>query len=202
MPLAKGKQAAGMAKAREARAEKKTSLESETAMEDIWDELKTANSRIHELELLLAQKTTECTVLQSNLEKSNQQLAKFRADASLWKAKHKSTYHELRMERQITKRWKNKICQLENQVKILKEAEKEASAQSLRGSQQSKQAIASLQKENNGLRSELSDAIASWTSQLAGAHSKLDASNEKLKSLRQEASKLRQTVTRSKDVRE
>ena len=80
MPPAKEKQAAVMAKAREARAEKKAALDSETAKNDLWDELKTA-----ELELLLFQKTTECTSLQSDLEKSNQKLADFQADASLWR---------------------------------------------------------------------------------------------------------------------
>ena len=205
MPLPKGKQAVGMAKAREALAEKKAALDSETAKEDIWNKLKAANSRIDELELLLLQKTTECTTLQSDLEKTNGKLAKFQADASLWKEKHQDTYHELRMQRQTTKRWKDKIGQLHDQVKILEQAERDASAQSLRGSQQSKQALASLrslQDENNGLRSELSKAIGSWTSKLAGVHSKLELSKEKLQVLREEAYKLRRTVTRAKEIQE
>ena len=44
MPPAKEKQAAVMAKAREARAEKKAALDSETAKNDLWDELKIAKS--------------------------------------------------------------------------------------------------------------------------------------------------------------
>jgi DNA repair ATPase RecN len=141
MPPAKDKQAAAIAKAREARAEKKTALDSETALKDLWDELKTAKSQILDLELLLEQKTKECSALHSDLEKLNQKLAKFEADAALWREKHKDTYHELRMQHQTTKRGKDKINQLDDQVKILKQAETEASAQSLRGSQQSKQAL-------------------------------------------------------------
>jgi len=90
---------------------------------------------------LLVQKTTECTSLQSDLEKSNQKLAKLQADVSLWWEKQKDTYHELRMQCQTAKQWQDKISQLDNQVKILKQAETEASAQLLRGSQQSKEAL-------------------------------------------------------------
>ena len=202
MPPAKEKQAAVMAKAREARAEKKAALDSETAKNDLWDEIKTAKSQIQELELSLFQKTTECTSLQSDLEKSNQKLADFQAEASLWREKHINTYHELHMQRQRAKRWQDKISWLDNQVKILEQAERDASAQLLRCSQQSKQALALLQQENDGLRSELSGAIERWTSQLAGAHSKLETSNEKLTALCQEAYKLRRTVTQAKHVKE
>ena len=89
--------AAAQAKGCKIIAEKHAVLASEKANEDLWNELQTANSRIQELELHLAQKIAECTNLQSELEKANGKLAKYQADSNFWKSKHEGTYHELRL---------------------------------------------------------------------------------------------------------
>jgi predicted nucleic acid-binding Zn-ribbon protein len=83
-------------------------LSSETAADDLWDRLQVANLRIEELEQQLAQKDSELCRLQSELESSNQKLQKNQGDSALWKAKQGETYHELRMQRQTTKRAQKK----------------------------------------------------------------------------------------------
>src|SRR6266511_6362514 len=86
--------AAAQAKGRQIIAEKHAVLASETANEDLWNELQTANSRIQELELELAQKIAECTNLQSELENANEKLAKYQADSNFWKSKHEGRSEE------------------------------------------------------------------------------------------------------------
>ena len=101
--------AAARAKGQESLVEKQAALSSETAADDLWDRLQAANSRVAELEQLLAKKDMECQMLQSELDKSNKTLEKHVDDSALWKAKHKETYHELRMQRQTAKRGKDKV---------------------------------------------------------------------------------------------
>ena len=115
---------------------------------------------------LLADKDMECRRLQSELNKSNQELQKHQNSSALWKTKHEKTYHELHMQWQTTKRGQDKLARLEEQLDILKTAEKEASKQFLRGSHESHQALMSLKKDNESLHNELSVSLARWTSQL------------------------------------
>jgi hypothetical protein len=94
------------------------------------------------------------------------------------------------------------LSQLQEQVQILKTAEKEASRQLLRGSHESNQAIALLHKQNNSLHNELSMSMARWTSQLEKTHAKLAGSTSDLKTLRNKASKLRKAVKHGKEQKE
>ena len=103
------------------------------------------------------------------------------------------------MQRQTTKRGKEKLSRLEEQLEVLKTAKKEASKQFLRGSSESHQALLSLKNENTSLRNELSMSVAKWTSQLESAHTKLARSSLDLKTLRGKSSKLRKAVIRSKE---
>ena len=116
-------------------------------------------------------------MLQHELEKANQNLKKHQDDSALWKTKHKGTYHELHMQCQTTKRGKEKLTRLEEQLEVLKTANKEASKQFLRGSSESHQALLSLKNENTSLRNELSVSVAKWTSQLESAYAKLAKSS-------------------------
>ena len=179
--------AAAQAKGHQIIAEKHAVLASETANEDLWNELQTANSRIQELELELAQKIAECTNLQSELEKANEKLAKYQADSNFWKSKHEGTYHELCLQRQTAKRKQEKAHKLEKQMEILKKAETEASSQFLKGAKQSEKALATLREVNEDLHSELSECMEKWTAQLERAHFKLNASASDLMALCQEA---------------
>jgi len=194
--------AAANKKAQEVHTEKRAILASETATNDLWNSLQAANSRIEELEQLLADKDLECRQLQSELDISNQKLKGHQDNSALWKMKHEKTYHELRMQRQTTKRGQEKLIRLQEQLEIFKTAEKEASKQFLRGSRESHQALLSLKKENESLRNELSVSVARWTSQLEKTHVKLATSNLDLRTLREKASKLRKTVVRSKAQKE
>ena len=198
----KQQMAAARAKGQESLVEKRTVLTSETAKEDLWDRLQTANSRIAELEQLLAQKDTECQTLQTELEKSNQNLKKHQDDSAFWKKKHKETYHELRMQCQTTKRGKDKVIRLEAQLEIIKNAEKEASKKFLRGSHESFQALTLLTKKNENLRGELMKSVARWTTQLDKTQAKLVSSNIDIKKLREKASKLKKAVVRFKEQKE
>lgn len=104
---------ARLAKSRGCLAQKKDTMSSETATEDLWTKLNAANLRINKLELALAQKNAACEELRSDLESSRAQYEKLsqkqtqaRADVSLWKSKHQKIYHEVRMQRQATQRGK------------------------------------------------------------------------------------------------
>jgi len=72
----------------------------------------------------------------------------------------------------------------------------------LRGSHESYQALISLKKENEGLRNELSESVAKWTSQLKKTHAKLSTSNSDLKTLCKKASKLCKAVIHTKEQKE
>ena len=204
MPPSSRKQqiAAAHKKGQNVLADKHSALSSETAADDLWVKLQVANLCIEELEQQLAQKDSELFRLQSELERSNQKLQKNREDSALLEAKQGKTYHELRMQRQTTKRGQKKLAQLQEQMDIIKTAEKEASKQFLRGSRESYQAIMSLQLENKTLHKELSASMAKWSSQLEKTHAKLAMSNSDLKALREKASKLRKAVVRSKEQKE
>ncbi|KAF8804555.1 hypothetical protein BYT27DRAFT_7259036 [Phlegmacium glaucopus] len=168
MPTTSQKQqiAAAHAKGQEALTEKRAILASETATNDILSRLQAANSHIEVLEQLLSQKEIECGRLQSELEKCNENLQKHKDSSALWKEKHEKTYHEL-----------------QEQLEIIKIAEKEASKQLLRGSHESYQALISLIKKNKDLQRELSKSVAVWSSQLEKTHAKLATSNLDLKTL-------------------
>ena len=204
MPPSSRKQqiAAAHKKGQNVLADKRSTLSSGTVADDLWDRLQVANLRIEELEQQLAQKDSELCRLQSELERSNQKLQKNQEDSALWKAKQGKTYHELRMQRQTTKRGQRKMAQLQEQLDIIKTAEKEASKQFLRGSRESYQAIISLQQENKTLHKKLSASMAKWSSQLEKTHAKLAMSNSDLKTLCEKASKLHKAVVCSKEQKE
>src|SRR6266508_2984841 len=119
---------AAQAKEHQIIAQKHAFLASETANEDLWNELQTANSRIQELELELAQKIAECTNLQSELAKANEKLAKNQADSNFWKSNHEGTYNKLCLKLQTAKQKQEKAYKLEKQIEIIKKAETEASS--------------------------------------------------------------------------
>jgi hypothetical protein len=194
--------AAANSRAQEVHTEKRAVFASETATNDLWDRLQAANSHIKELENLLIDKDTEYHRLQAELDKANQKLHMYQDSSALWKAKHEKAYHELRMQRQTTKRGQEKLTRLQEQVEILKTAEKEASKQFSRGSRESHQAIALLQKQNDTLHNELSVSMARWTSQLEKTHAKLATSTSDLKTLRDKASKLCKAVVHCGEQKE
>ena len=137
MPATSGRNkhlAAARAKGKSIQADKQAALASETATDDLWNSLQAANLHIEELEQQLAQKDAECHRLQSELEKSNQKFQNHKDSSAFWKEKQEKTHHELRMQRQTTKRGKEKLARVEKQIEILKIAEKEASKEFLRGS--------------------------------------------------------------------
>ena len=187
---------------RQAMAEKRTAQASDTAFDDLYDELSDARSHIKELELALQEKDNKCIQLQHSLEKAKAKLLKLEAEAALWKLKHKNTYRELRTQRQKVNRGQERLDQLEVQVAMLKKAEEEATALYEKEEKQSNRALELLQKENKGLQSELSTSLGKWTSELETSRSKLAGSFSKIKNLTKEHSHLQKSLARSKKSKE
>jgi len=189
-------------KALETIAQKRVALGSETAAEDLWDQLQEALARNKELEQQLSLKSLECESLHSELETFRQKCTQLTDEVSHWRSKQEATYHSLRMERQTAKRGSAKIARLEQQKEILVNAEKNVSACLSERSKNSEQALSLLKKANNGLQMELSDSMARWKSQLDKSQSKLETANSKLSTLQKEASRLRKSVTRASGVKD
>ena len=110
--------------------------------------------------------------------------------ASQWRLKQERTYCDLHTQRQATKRGHDKLESMEKQIGMLKKAEIDASTCLLNRSQDSKKALASLTKDNAGLRSDLSHSMAKWTLQLEKSQIKLETSKSNLKALQQEVTAL------------
>ncbi|KAF9474254.1 hypothetical protein BDN70DRAFT_908580 [Pholiota conissans] len=131
MPPSKRKlaQIAAMEKARDVLSSQQAVLASDTAKEDLWKDLQTANLHIQDLKSELAQKDIEIKKISTKFEKATEKLNEYEALISLWKTKHADTYHELHMQRQTTKRAQAKHVRLEKQLCILQEANTSASSQ-------------------------------------------------------------------------
>ena len=204
MPPKKSQQAQSLARARaiEVLAEKNATLSSEMAAENLWHQLQTANSRIMELEEMLALKEVECNKLQSNLDKCKQEIIEYKTSASSWESKQKATYHDLRMQRQITKCGQTKQAKLQQKIEIFQKAEAEASSFYLEGSKLANQNITLLQNSNTKLQNQLSKTMDRCAIQLKKAQSKLANSHSFLKTLRKEASALRKAAIYSKNTKD
>ena len=183
-------------------AQKRAALGSDTAAEDLWDQLQDASARNKELQQQLSLKSLECEGLHSELESLRQECNKLTDEVFHWRSKQEATYNSLRLERQTAKRGSAKIDRLEQQKKILVNAEKKVSASVSERSKDSEQALLLLKKANNGLQMELSDSMARWTSQLDKAQSKLEMANSKLAALQKEAKRLRKSVARASGVKD
>jgi adenine-specific DNA glycosylase len=81
-------------------AQKHAILGSETAAEDLWDQLQEALTSNKELEQQLSQKSLECESLHSELKTFRQRCTHLTDKVSHWQSKQEATYHSLRMERQ------------------------------------------------------------------------------------------------------
>ena len=189
-------------KALETVAQKRAALGSETAAEDLWDQLQEALASNKELQQQLSQKSLECESLHSELETFRQKCTQLTDEVFHWRSKQEATYHSLRMERQTAKCGSAKIDHLEQQKEILVNAEKKVSACLSERSKNSEQALLLLEKANNGLQMELSHSMACWTSQLDKAQSKLEIANFKHAALQKEASHLRKSVARASGVKD
>src|SRR5271155_5487553 len=107
-------------KALETIAQKHAALGSDTAAEDLWDQLQEALTNNTKLEQQLSQKSLECENLHSELRQKCTQLTD-EGDQS-------KKLHSLCVERQTAKRGSAKIDCLEQQKEMLVNAEKNVSA--------------------------------------------------------------------------
>ena len=183
-------------------AQKRAALGSETAAEDLWDQLQEVLASNKELEQKLSLKSSECGNLHIELETLRQKCTQLTDEVFHWRSKQEATYHSLRIERQKAKHGSAEINRLEQQKEILVNAEKNVSARLSERAKSSEQALLLLKKANNGLQMELSDSMARWKSQLDKTCSKLETANSKLSALQKEASRLWKSVTRASGVKD
>ena len=115
-------------KALETLVQKCAALGSETAAEDVWDQLQESLVRSKELEQQLSLKCLECESLHSELANFRQKCTQLTDEVFHWRSKQEATYHSLRMEHQTAKCGSAKIDHLEQQKEILVNAEKKNSA--------------------------------------------------------------------------
>ena len=166
MPPRKGKQAKGdqLKGAREAKLEKEVIAESDTALDNLQSSFRESKAYVAQLEQQLADQIQICTDLQSNLDSSHDLIKTLHAEILLLKSKNSDTYHQLRMERQRSKRATSKNTSITSQILLLKKADAMSSAQLSKGLRDSAAAITKLMKTNEDLQTELSQSTTTWSS--------------------------------------
>ena len=208
MPPKKGKQAKGdqLAVARQTKLEKETIAESDTALDNLQSSFRESKAYITQLEKQLADQVHICTDLQNNLNASHDLIKALRAEILLLKSKNSDTYHQLRMERQRSKRATSKNTSITSQILLLKKADAISSAQLLKGLRDSAATITKLLKTNEDLQTELSQSVTTWSSRTEAlteaAQSKLLSSDTRLKKAQKEVSKLRKAFHRATQIKE
>ncbi len=208
MPPRKGKQAKGdqLKGAREAKLEKEVIAESDTALDNLQSSFRESKAYVAQLEQQLADQIQICTDLQSNLDSSHDLIKTLHAEILLLKSKNSDTYHQLRMERQRSKRATSKNTSITSQILLLKKADAMSSAQLSKGLRDSAAAITKLMKTNEDLQTELSQSTTTWSSKTKAlteaAQSKLLSSDTRLKNAQKEVSKLRKAFCRATQIKE
>ena len=207
MPPRKGKQAKGdqLKGAREAKLEKEVIAESDTALDNLQSSFRESKAYVAQLEQQLADQIQICTDLQSNLDSSHDLIKTLHAEILLLKSKNSDTYHQLRMERQRSKRATSKNTSITSQI-LLKKADAMSSAQLSKGLRDSAAAITKLMKMNEDLQTELSQSTTTWSSKTKAlteaAQSKLLSSDTRLKNAQKEVSKLRKAFCQATQIKE
>jgi hypothetical protein len=105
-PQKKSQKAAqqNIARARETLLEQRAESATATLLQDLKDQLCGALQRNDSLEEQLAEKTALCERLTCQLQKSQKQCSDLDLHLQIAQSKHQALYHELRMQRQTTKR--------------------------------------------------------------------------------------------------
>ena len=188
--------------ARQAKLEKRTIAESDTAWDDLWSNFNESKAYAKQLELKLSDKVAECEKLRSDFENSQQKLQQLKTALDSLQKKYNERYQELRLESQTAKCRQTKIEQLEERMKILKEAEIQANKKFSKYAQDAKASLDYLKATNSSLEDELAVSLERWNTELSVTTVKLGESKARKKELQKEVTQLRKQTRRSKDVRE
>ncbi len=188
--------------ARQAKLEKRTIAESDTAWDDLWSNFNESKAYAKQLELKLSDKVAECEKLRSDFENSQQKLQQLKTALDSLQKKYNERYQELRLESQTAKCRQTKIEQLEERMKILKEAEIQANKKFSKYAQDAKASLDYLKATNSSLEDELSVSLERWNTELSVTTVKLGESKAQKKELQKEITQLRKQTRCSKDVRE
>jgi chromosome segregation ATPase len=207
MPRPKGGQLKGdqLKAARQEKLEKQAIAESDTALDNLQSSFRESKAYTTQLEQQLADQVQSSTDLQSSLDASHNLINTLRAEILSLESKNSDIYHQLRMERQRHKRATSKHGSMASQILLLRKADAISSAQLSKGWRDSAATITKLLKMNEDLWTELSQSVATWSSQteaLTEAEYKLMSSDVWLKNAQKEVSKLRKGVRSATQVKE
>ena len=188
--------------ARDAKSEKQIIAESDTARENIWSDFNECKAYTKQLECKLSDKVAECEKLHSNLQNSQQKLQQLKAAFDSLQQKYNERYQELQLERQTAKRRQTKIERLEEQMKVLKEAETQANRKFSKYACDTKASLDYLKATNSGLEDKLAVSLERWNTELSVTTLRLGESKARQMELQKEVTQLRKQTRRSTDIRE
>jgi chromosome segregation ATPase len=152
--------------ARQVRVEKQAVAESDDAWDMHWSNFNESKAHIKQLERQVIEQTQLLEELQNNFNTSQDLINTLRAEILSLKSKNNDIYHQLRMERQCSKRAISKHGSMTSQILLLKKADAISSAQFSKGLRDSANTITNLLKMNEDLRTELSQSVTTWSSQM------------------------------------
>jgi hypothetical protein len=208
MPPRKNKQAnqEKLKIGRQAKLEKEADAESDTALNNLQSSFRESKASTIQLEQQLAEQVLICTDLENELNTSRDLINTLHNEILSLKSKNSDIYHQLRMERQRNKRAISKHSSMASQILLLKKADAISSAQLSKGLRDSAATITKILKMNEHLQTELSQSVATWSSQkkalTEAAQSKLLSSDTRLKKAQMEVSKLRKAFRRATLIKE
>src|SRR6266700_4144324 len=208
MPPKKSKQTKGeqLKAARETKLEREGIAESDTALDNLQSSFRESKAYMTQLEQQLADQVQICTNLQNDLNTSHNLINTLHTKILFLKSKNSNIYHQLHMERQRCKRATSKHGSMASQILLLKKADAISSAQFSKGLRESAAAIMKLLKMNEGLQTELSQTVTTWSSRTKAltetAKSKLMSSDTRLKNAQKEITKLHKGFRWATQVKE
>src|SRR6266567_7018513 len=196
MPPKKNKQAneEKLKLGQQAKLEKEAVAESDTALNNLQSSFKESKTYMIQLEQQLTEQVQICTDLQNKLNSSQNLINSLHAEILSLKSKNSDIYHQLRIEQQCCKHATSKHGSMASQILLLKKADAISSAQFSKGLRESAATITKLLKMNEGLQTELSQTVTTWSSCTKAltetAKSKLMSSDTRLKNAQKEITKL------------
>ena len=191
-----------LGKARAALTEQISEVSLQATLSETKNQLQNALLLNDDLAERLAEKTNAFDHLTDILRNSQAKCLSLSLHLDSAQEKQKELYHELRMQRQTTKRGLEKKQTLEKQILLLKSADKKQFNAIVEESKSSKMAINSLLKVNEHLRSELSETMTTWAIKLERVKINLQLTGSKLKNSQKELTQLKRAGSHAKERHE
>jgi len=189
-------------KARAALTEETSEVSLKAALSETKNQLQEALLQNGDLAERLAEKTKAFDHLTNVLRNLEAKCLNLSLHLDSAQEKQKELYHELRIQRQTTKRGLEKKQTLEKQILLLKSADKKQFNAIVEESKGSKMAINSLLKVNEHLRSELSETMTTWAIKLERVKINLQLTGSKLKNSQKELTQFKRAGSHAKERHE